>query len=108
MKDVFITENFLLENEAAVRLYHEYARDMPIIDYHCHLPPHEIATDRRFENLTQIWLCGDHYKWRAMRAAGSPVISLPSRWIVPVVGLRKPVSRLKSVVLPAPLGPMMP
>jgi len=70
--DALITENFLLQNDAAVRLYHEYARDMPIIDYHCHLPPGEIAEDRRFENLTQIWLYGDHYKWRAMRAEGVP------------------------------------
>ena len=70
MGDVFITENFLLTNDAAVRLYHEYARPMPILDYHCHLPPAQIAADHRFENLTQIWLYGDHYKWRAMRANG--------------------------------------
>lgn len=66
----FISDNFLLQTEAAVRLYHEYARDMPIVDYHCHLPPEQVAADHRFENLTQIWLYGDHYKWRAMRAAG--------------------------------------
>ncbi|MDR1493555.1 MAG: glucuronate isomerase [Planctomycetaceae bacterium] len=66
----FIHENFLLQNPSAIRLYHEYAAETPIIDYHCHLPPREIAEDRRFENLTQIWLVGDHYKWRAMRAAG--------------------------------------
>lgn len=65
-----IHEDFLLQNDRAVALYHQYARDLPIIDYHCHLPPHEIAEDRRFENLTRIWLAGDHYKWRAMRAAG--------------------------------------
>ena len=65
----FIPDNFLLQNAAAVRLYHEYAA-MPIIDYHCHLPPEQIADDHRFENLAQIWLCGDHYKWRAMRATG--------------------------------------
>jgi glucuronate isomerase len=70
MKNIFITENFLLQNDRAVELYHRFARDLPIIDYHCHLPPAEIAEDRRFENLTQIWLEGDHYKWRAMRAAG--------------------------------------
>lgn len=70
MTDVFIHENFLLQNDAALRLYHDYARDMPILDYHCHLPPEEIDDDRQFENLTQIWLSGDHYKWRAMRAAG--------------------------------------
>ena len=67
---MFITENFLLQNPPAIALYHEYARDMPIVDYHCHLPPQQIAADARFENLTQIWLAGDHYKWRAMRAAG--------------------------------------
>lgn len=72
MEEVFITEDFLLHSDAAVRLYHEYARDMPIIDYHCHLPPEQIAEDHRFDNLTQIWLYGDHYKWRAMRAAGVP------------------------------------
>ena len=70
MKDIFITEDFLLQNDAAVRLYHQYARDMPILDYHCHLPPQQIAEDHKFANLTRIWLCGDHYKWRAMRAGG--------------------------------------
>ena len=70
MNDVFITENFLLQNDRAVELYHGFARDLPIIDYHCHLPPRQIAEDHRFANLTQIWLYGDHYKWRAMRTAG--------------------------------------
>ncbi len=70
MASTFISENFLLQNDSAVRLYHDYARDLPIIDYHCHLPPQQIADDHRFENLTQIWLYGDHYKWRAMRANG--------------------------------------
>jgi glucuronate isomerase len=68
----FLDENFLLESKTAEILYHEHAKDMPIIDYHCHLPPDEIANDRQFENLTQIWLNGDHYKWRAMRANGIP------------------------------------
>jgi glucuronate isomerase len=72
MKDVFITENFLLQSDEAVELFHRYARDLPIIDYHCHLPPQQVAEDHRFENLAQIWLHGDHYKWRAMRAAGVP------------------------------------
>lgn len=72
MKDALITENFLLQNDRAVELYHQYARQLPIIDYHCHLPPSQIAQDQRFENLAQIWLAGDHYKWRAMRAAGVP------------------------------------
>jgi glucuronate isomerase len=70
VNDIFITENFLLQTDPAVRLYHEYARDLPIIDYHCHLPPKQIADDHRFANLAQIWLYGDHYKWRAMRSAG--------------------------------------
>jgi glucuronate isomerase len=72
MNDVFITENFLLRNDRAVELYHRFAKQQPILDYHCHLPPGDIAADRRFENLSQIWLHGDHYKWRAMRAAGVP------------------------------------
>jgi glucuronate isomerase len=66
----FLDDNFLLPNKAAERLYHDYAKQMPIIDYHCHLPPDQIAQDIRFENLTQIWLYGDHYKWRALRANG--------------------------------------
>ena len=68
----FLDEEFLLESPTAVRLYEEYAKDLPIIDYHNHLPPDEIAADRRFENITQAWLNGDHYKWRAMRANGVP------------------------------------
>jgi glucuronate isomerase len=66
----FIDENFLLQNKTAQALYHDFAKDMPVIDYHCHLPPDQIAEDRNFENLTQVWLYGDHYKWRAMRANG--------------------------------------
>jgi glucuronate isomerase len=66
----FIDENFLLNNATAEVLYHQFAKDMPIIDYHCHLPPDQIAEDKNFENLTQVWLYGDHYKWRAMRANG--------------------------------------
>jgi glucuronate isomerase len=65
-----MTEDFLLHTETARTLYHDYAKDMPIYDYHCHLPPDQIAQNRRFENLTQAWLAGDHYKWRAMRANG--------------------------------------
>lgn len=68
----FMDENFLLESETARKLYHEYAAKMPIIDYHCHVNPAEIAGDRRFENITQIWLGGDHYKWRLIRANGTP------------------------------------
>lgn len=66
----FMDENFLLKTKTAQRLYHEYAKGMPIIDYHCHLPPQQIAEDHVFENLTQVWLYGDHYKWRAMRTNG--------------------------------------
>ncbi len=66
----FIDDDFLLKTEAAKTLYHNYAKFMPIIDYHCHLPPNEIAANKQFDNLTQIWLYGDHYKWRAMRANG--------------------------------------
>ena len=66
----FLSENFLLHSKTAQRLYHEYAAHMPIIDYHNHLPPNQIAEDINFENLTQAWLYGDHYKWRAMRANG--------------------------------------
>ncbi|MBX2993005.1 MAG: glucuronate isomerase [Bacteroidetes bacterium] len=66
----FIHDNFLLETEQAVRLYHDFAASLPIIDYHCHLSPRDIAENKRFENLTQIWLYGDHYKWRAMRTCG--------------------------------------
>ncbi len=64
--------DFLLGTDAARRLYHEYAAQMPIYDYHCHLPPAEIAEDRQYGDLTGIWLGGDHYKWRAMRIAGIP------------------------------------
>ena len=69
-KKPFIHENFLLQNETAKRLYHEFAVEPPILDYHCHLPPEDVAADRRFDNLFAIWLEGDHYKWRAMRANG--------------------------------------
>lgn len=66
----FITDNFLLHNEFGRELYHQHAKNQPIFDYHCHIPPADIARDRRFENLFDIWLAGDHYKWRAMRANG--------------------------------------
>ena len=70
MKTPFIHENFLLQNKTAQALYHGIAADLPIIDYHNHLPPDEIAKDVNFINITQIWLAGDHYKWRAMRTCG--------------------------------------
>ncbi|GAA0309846.1 glucuronate isomerase [Gracilibacillus halotolerans] len=66
----FMDENFELFNETAEKLYHQYAKDLPIIDYHCHLSPQEIYENTQFENITQVWLYGDHYKWRAMRANG--------------------------------------
>ena len=68
----FLDQDFLLETNTAKTLYHNFAAKLPIIDYHCHLPPNQIADDSNFKNLTQIWLYGDHYKWRAMRANGIP------------------------------------
>ena len=68
----FMGENFLLQNKTAEMLYHEFAKDQPIFDYHCHLIPQEIATDKRFTTITDAWLGGDHYKWRAMRSNGVP------------------------------------
>jgi len=67
----FLSENFGLNTKTAKILYHDYAERIPIFDYHCHLLAERIATDHRFDNLTQIWLCDDHYKWRAMRANGA-------------------------------------
>ena len=66
----FLSPDFLLESDAARTLYHTYAAPEPILDYHCHLPPDQIAADHRFADLAEIWLAGDHYKWRAMRANG--------------------------------------
>lgn len=66
----FITDNFLLQNKFAQTLYHDFAKDLPIIDYHCHLSPNAIATNERFSTITKVWLEGDHYKWRAMRTLG--------------------------------------
>ncbi|ULQ56999.1 glucuronate isomerase [Flavihumibacter rivuli] len=68
----FINENFLLSNKQARQLYFDHAANLPIIDYHCHLSPEAIAKDYRFANMTELWLKGDHYKWRAMRAVGIP------------------------------------
>ncbi|WP_088086667.1 glucuronate isomerase [Bacillus sp. OV166] len=68
----FMGPNFLLKNETAVSLYHDVAKEMPIIDYHCHLSPKEIYENKKFKNITEAWLYGDHYKWRAMRANGIP------------------------------------
>ena len=68
----FINEEFLLTTEAARRLYHEHAEKMPIFDYHCHLNPAEIYENKRFSDIGEAWLAGDHYKWRVMRANAVP------------------------------------
>ena len=70
MPQPFINDNFMLNSSSAERLYHDYAKDMPICDYHSHLPIKQILDDESFDNMTQVWLYGDHYKWRAMRACG--------------------------------------
>lgn len=70
MSNYIFHEDFLLQNAFAKKLYHDYAKNLPIIDYHNHLPPAEIAENKKYKNLTDIWLRGDHYKWRAMRALG--------------------------------------
>ena len=70
MRTPFIHNDFMLETERAKELFHSFAESLPIIDYHCHVSPKDIADNKRFENLTQIWLAGDHYKWRAMRTCG--------------------------------------
>ncbi len=71
-KNFYITDDFMLATEYARDLYHIHAKNMPIVDFHCHLPPDQVASDHRFANLTEAWLAGDHYKWRAMRANGVP------------------------------------
>lgn len=68
----FMDKDFLLSTDTAKWLYHEVAEGLPIIDYHCHINPGEIAEDRKFQNITEVWLGKDHYKWRVMRAAGAP------------------------------------
>ena len=68
----FMDENFLLQSKTAEKLYNNFAKDMPIFDYHCHIPPKEIAEDKMYNDITEIWLGGDHYKWRAMRSNGVP------------------------------------
>ena len=66
----YIKDDFLLENKTAMKLYNEYAKDMPIFDYHCHLPEKQILNDERFKDIFEVWLGGDHYKWRLMRNYG--------------------------------------
>ena len=68
----FIHEDFLLQSETAKHLYHNFAKSLPIIDYHCHLDPKMVAEDHQFSSITELWLGGDHYKWRALRANGVP------------------------------------
>lgn len=69
---MFLNDQFLLKNDIAQKLFHDHAKQMPIIDYHCHLDPKEIYENKHFKNLTEAWLAGDHYKWRLMRANGVP------------------------------------
>ena len=66
----YLDDHFLLHSPTAERLFHEVAKNQPILDYHCHLSPKEIATDHRWKNLSELWLGGDHYKWRLLRANG--------------------------------------
>ena len=68
--ETFIHDNFLLENNSAKQLYHDYVKNLPIIDYHNHLPPKDIAENKQFKDITALWLEGDHYKWRALRMLG--------------------------------------
>ena len=65
-----INDNFLLENNTAIDLYNSFAKDLPIVDYHCHIESKEIAEDIHFDNIAELWLKGDHYKWRLMRTCG--------------------------------------
>lgn len=76
----FLGPDFLLDSEPARRLYHDYAEGQPIVDYHCHLDPRQIAEDMRYQNITEVWLGGDHYKWRAMRACGVPEEDIACRF----------------------------
>lgn len=65
---MFLKRDFLLKNDTAKKLYHDFAAEMPIVDYHCHINPQEIYEDRKFDSITRIWLGGDHYKWRFIRS----------------------------------------
>ena len=74
-----LTADFMLHNETGKLLYHKYAEHMPIYDYHCHVIPQEIWEDKAYENITQVWLYGDHYKWRVMRSMESMKSTLPGK-----------------------------
>lgn len=76
---MFIDNDFLLESDLAKSLFHDVAEKAPIIDYHCHLDPKQIAENVRFDSITELWLSGDHYKWRAMRACGIPEAAITDR-----------------------------
>lgn len=89
----FITEDFLLSTEPARRLYHDYAEKMPIFDYHCHLNPREIYEDKRFADIGEAWLAGDHYKWRLMRAN-----AVPERFVTGDAGFRDKFDRFAAIM----------
>lgn len=89
----FITEDFLLSTEPARRLYHDYAEKMPIFDYHCHLNPREIYEDKRFADIGEAWLAGDHYKWRVMRAN-----AVPERFVTGDAGFREKFDRFAEIM----------
>jgi glucuronate isomerase len=79
MMKKFLDDDFLLDSKTAVDLYETFARRQPIIDYHCHLSPHQVADDYKWRSITEIWLQGDHYKWRAMRTSGVPERNITGR-----------------------------
>ena len=87
MMKPFMNEDFLLGTETARKLYHDHAEKMPIIDYHCHINPMEIYEDKRYDTITEVWLGGDHYKWRAMRSCVLTTRRAVGKRIVTVEGL---------------------
>ena len=94
----FINEEFLLTTEAARRLYHGCAEDMPVIDYHCHLSPADIYADKRFADIGEAWLADDHYKWRVMRAN-----AVPEEYVSGKASFREKFMRF-AVVMPGLIG----
>ena len=92
----FLDQEFLLETSVASDLYHRFAEPLPIIDYHSHLLPRHMATDHRFRSITELWLDGDHYKWRAMRANGedeSVITGMRPSWKLPTMAATSALSR---------------